>query len=64
MNSQGSITGEINYQEILNDVIQNRQDDIANIVRVFQDNSETFFKDIITMVTEQYTGKFNTTKQG
>ena len=64
MNSQGSITGEINYQEILNDVIQNRQDDIANIVRVFQDNSETFLKDIITMVTEQYTGKFYTTQLG
>ena len=64
MNAQGPITGEINYQEILNDVIQNRQDDIANIVSVFQQNSESFFQDIITMVTEQYTGKFYTTQLG
>ena len=64
MNAQGPITGEINYQEILNDVIQNRQDDIANIVSVFQQNSESFFQDIITMVTEQFTGKFYTTQLG
>ena len=53
----GPITGEVNYQQILNDVIQNRQEDIAKIVSVFQENSESFFQDVISMVTEQYSGK-------
>lgn len=48
---------QLDYSDIFNDVTSNKQDEIANIIKAIDDGSESFFSDLITTVTNTFTGE-------
>ena len=48
---------QLDYSEIFNDVTTNKQDELANIIKAIEEDSETFFADFLTTITTTFTGK-------
>merc|ERR1739838_206570 len=53
--SQNIEPGQLDYSNVFNDVIENRQDPIAKIIQTIENESETFLTDLLNTVTATFT---------
>merc|ERR1711937_88887 len=53
--AQNTEPGQLDYSNVFNDVIENRQDEIAKIIQIIENESETFLTDLLNTVTSTFT---------